>query len=74
MVLNLLRGRSLEQVQSVVTASFGNFLRSLARTARTDRYAIMTAELDSLRANMSPKMVEAERALNTMSKLRGRLQ
>ena len=74
MVLNLLRGRSLEQVQSVVTASFGNFLRSLARTARTDRYAIMTAELESLRANMSPKMVEAERALNTMSKLRGRLQ
>ena len=74
MVLNLLRGRSLEQVQSVVTASFGNFLRSLARTARTDRYAIMTAELESLRANMSPKMIEAERALNTMSKLRGRLQ
>ena len=34
----------------------------------------MMAELESLRANMSPKMIEAERALNTMSKLRGRLQ
>jgi hypothetical protein len=74
MVLNLLRGRSLEQVQSVVTASFGNFLRSLARSARSDRYGDMKAELESLRSNMSPKVLEAERALNTMTKLRGTLQ
>jgi hypothetical protein len=74
MVLNLLRGRSLAQVQSVVNASFGNFLRSLARSARGVRLTSMVAELELLRANMSPKTLEAERALAAMTKLRGRLQ
>ena len=74
MVLNLLRGRSLSQVQGVVNASFGNFLRSLARSARGARLESMTAELGLLRANMSPKTREAERALLLMTKLRGRLQ
>jgi hypothetical protein len=74
MVLNLLQGRSLAQVQTVVTASFGNFLRSLARSARGMRLESMTAELELLRANMSPKTLEAERALASMTKLRGRLQ
>jgi hypothetical protein len=74
MVLNLLQGRSLAQVQTVVQASFGNYLRSLARSARGERHAAMVAELELLRSNMSPKALEAERALATMSKLRGRMQ
>ena len=73
MALNLLRSRTLGEVQEVVHASFGNFLRNLARAARGARVDNMRAELDMLRRNMSPKVREAEQALKTIAKLRGTL-
>jgi superfamily II RNA helicase len=73
MALNLLRSRTLGEVQQVVHASFGNFLRNLARASRGARVDNMKAELELLRRNMSPKVREAEQALKAISKLRGTL-
>jgi len=73
MALNLLRNRTMAEVQTVMAASFGNFLRRLAGEARGARLARAQEELQLLRANMSPKMLEAERALQAMTKMRGRL-
>ena len=74
MALNLMRNRSLSEVQAVMSASFGNYLRSLARAARGARLEGLQAELQLLRSNMSPKTREAEAALASISKLRGTLQ
>ena len=73
MALNLLRSRTLGEVQQVVHASFGNFMRNLARASRGARVDNMKAELELLRRNMSPKVREADQALKAISKLRGTL-
>ena len=73
MALNLLRHRTMGQVQTVMAASFGNYLRRLAGEARGARLARAQDELQLLRSNMSPKMREAERAMQVMVKIRGRL-
>ena len=73
MALNLLRNRTLGEVQSVMSASFGNYMRRQAGEVRGERLLRMQDELAALRASMTPRLLEAERSLLLMTKVRGRL-